>query len=109
MQRVVGVLKPLNTALPMTVKTKTGSSDMVTLLNRFGHGLSYKQIEELETCMARKQLANQADGIFIPSTIQAGVFTTFCWDNNDILEETTSMSGADTIALYKWHYDSANC
>ena len=67
---------------------------MVTLLNRLGHGLSYSQIEQLETSIANKQLSQQEDGVFLPSVIQPGVFATFCWDNIDLLEET--LSGANT-------------
>ena len=31
---------------PMTVKSLAGSSEVITILNRFGHGLSYSQVEE---------------------------------------------------------------
>ena len=46
---------PKHLLLPMTVKSLTGNAELVTLLNRFGHGLSYSQIEELETAIAEQQ------------------------------------------------------
>ena len=42
--------------LPMTVKSLTGNAKRVTLLHRFGHGLSYSQIEELEITIAEQQI-----------------------------------------------------
>ena len=42
---------------------------------------------KIETLMAEEELEKQS---LIPSNIQPNVFSTFCWDNNDILEETLS-------------------
>ena len=47
---------PKHVVLPMTVKSLTGSSEVITILNRFGHGLSYSQVEETETALAEKQV-----------------------------------------------------
>ena len=44
---------PKHILLPMAIKSMTGSSEEVKLLNRSGHGLSYTQIEEVETAMAQ--------------------------------------------------------
>ena len=43
-------------ALPMTMKGITGSSEVVTLLNRFGHGVSYSKLEQIETAMTKRQI-----------------------------------------------------
>lgn len=89
-----GILKtPKHIALPLTVKSLTGSSDLVTMLNHFGHGLSYHSIEEVETAIAEAQLSSQQGRSFLPSNIQENVPAIFCWDNNDILEETLSGKG----------------
>lgn len=81
---------PKHVALPLTVKSLTGNAEVITLLNRFGHGLSYTQILELETALAEKQISSQRDGVLLPSVCQPGIPATFCWDNNDIQEETLS-------------------
>ena len=81
---------PKHVTLPLTVKSLTGNAELVTILNRFGHALSYSQIEELETALAEKEIAKEQDGIIVPSTCSMGVPAVFCWDNNDLLEETLS-------------------
>ena len=48
---------PKHVTLPLTVKSLTGNAEPVTILNRFGHALSYSQIEELETPLAEKEIA----------------------------------------------------
>ena len=47
----------------MTVKSLTGNAELVTLLNRFGHGLSYSQIEELETAIAEQQITRDEEDV----------------------------------------------
>ena len=81
---------PKHVPLPMTVKSLTGSAELVTLLNRFGHGLSYSQIEELETAIAEQQITNLRNGVLLPTVCSPSVSAVFCWDNNDLQEETLS-------------------
>ena len=57
----------------MTMKGKTGCSEIVTLLNRLGHGISYTHIEKLETAMAMRQVKKYEAGSFVPSNTQLGV------------------------------------
>ena len=49
---------PKHVALPITLKGMTGSSEAVTLINKFGHGLSYSRVLEMETAIATRELAN---------------------------------------------------
>ena len=81
---------PKHVPLPITVKSLTGSAELVTLLNRFGHGLSYSQIEELETAIAEQQITNLHNGVLLPTVCSPSVSAVFCWDNNDLQEETLS-------------------
>ena len=81
---------PKHIALPVTVKSLTGNAEVITLLNRFGHGLSYSQIEELETAIAEQQISNSNDGVVLPSACSPSIPAVFCWDNNDLQEETLS-------------------
>ena len=81
---------PKHVVLPMTVKSLTGNVELITILNRFGHGLSYSQIEEVETALAEMQIAKRQNGVFVPSVCYPDVPGVFCWDNNDLQEETLS-------------------
>ena len=72
----------------------TGSKNAVTLLNRFGHGISYTELEEVQTAMAKCHLDRATDGeAFFPSNINPSLRVSLCFDNNDINEETLSGSG----------------
>ena len=68
------------------VKNLTGNSELVTIVNVFGHALSYSQIKELETALAEKEIAKEQHGIIVPNVCSMGVPAVFCWDNNDLLE-----------------------
>lgn len=61
------VKTPKHVVLPMTVKSLTGNVELITILNRFGHSLSYSQVEELETALADIQIAKQQNGVLIPN------------------------------------------
>ena len=78
----------------MAVKQLTGSAKVVTLLNRFGHALSLPQINEIEVSTAETVLQRDLQA-FVPTSIcQGGHFVHFCWDNNNLNENT--LSGANT-------------
>ena len=87
------VKTPKHVSLAMAVKNLTGSSQVVTLINRFGHSISYNELLEMEVSMALKQIKRQQEGIILPSNINTHVFSSICWDNNDLNEHTLSGSG----------------
>ena len=88
------VKTPKHVALPLALKHITGSTRAVTILNRFGHGISESQLSEYESAMAYRQIQQQeAHMATVPSNIKSFGFTVFCWDNNDIHEETPSGAG----------------
>ena len=74
--------------LQNTLSCLTGNAELITILNRLGHGLSYSQIEEMETSLAELQIAKDQSGVLIPSSCSPGVPGILCWDNNDLQEET---------------------
>ena len=91
--------------LAMYIKHLTGFKQLITLLNRMGHCLSYEEIAQLETGLANESLA-RADysGILIPTNINPGVFIQMAPDNNDIYEETKdgkNTTHATTLAIYQ--------
>ena len=72
----------------------TRSEQLVTMLNRLGHGYSSSRIEEDENALAERFLASVGpDGVFLPSNIDRGSSVIFCWDNNNLMEETVSGGG----------------
>ena len=74
---------PKHVVLTMTVNSLTGNVELITILNRFGHGLSYSQTEEVETALAEMQIAKRQNGVFVSSVCYPNVPGVFCWDNND--------------------------
>ena len=89
-----GKVKPTkHITLPFAVKSLTGNVELVHILNRLGHSLSYSQVEEIDTALCLQKLSLSDGQPVLPRDIHAGVFTTLAWDNIDRLEETVSGKG----------------
>ncbi|MES9879419.1 MAG: hypothetical protein ABW185_00875 [Sedimenticola sp.] len=88
---------PKHLLLGMSVRHLTGSAELITLLNRFGHCVSYSTLLELETAMCNSIAIRQS---VIPPTIQrrGNIVTHLCWDNFDLLEETPTGAGTTHTA-----------
>ncbi|KAK3747382.1 hypothetical protein QZH41_002637 [Actinostola sp. cb2023] len=85
---------PKQILLSYGVKTLTGNVEVIRMLNRFGHGVSYSQLEENDTALCLQKLAaNLNQTTILPGTIQPNVFTNLAWDNIDRLEETLTGKG----------------
>lgn len=57
--------------------------------------MGYYMIKCLKLRLAESQLEAQEDtGVVLPKVVSPNVFTIFCWDNIDLLEET--LSGRET-------------
>ena len=63
--------------------TVTGSVDAVHWLNRFGHSISYDEINALETKLAEEQVNNQTIKSLVPTHTQLRNFVNFCFNNCD--------------------------
>ena len=74
--------------LALSVKRKTGSKHMITWLNKLGHGISYDEVNFVETSLAKEMVKNQQLKSYTPSSVQPFQFLTFVWDNNDINPES---------------------
>jgi len=88
-----GKLKPpKHILLPYAVKSLTGNVELIHTLNRFGHGVSYSLLQEIDTaiCLQKLLLKNE---VSLPLDLCPGIFTTLAWDNIDCLEETLSGGG----------------
>lgn len=80
--------------LPWGVKSLTGNVEVIRVLNRLGHSISYSKLEELDTVLCLQKQAQEADkGVILPSTSHPCVPTALAFDNIDRLEETLSGGG----------------
>ena len=68
------------------------------MVNRCGHGISYTQLEEIDTALYIQKMnaAESEDKVPLPDNIHPHVSTTLAWDNiwtAACAEYTTSCSG----------------
>jgi hypothetical protein len=85
---------PKHILLPYAVKTLTGNIEIIQTLNKFGHGMSYSQLEENDTALCLQKLATGLNQkVVLPASIKPHVFTNLAWDNIDRLEETLTGKG----------------
>ena len=82
---------PKSLTLGLTVRHLTGSSRIVSLLNKLGHCASWDTVLSLDTSLA--QLTLEEGGDKIPKGFSKRAPTTLVWDNIDFGEETLSGRG----------------
>ena len=80
---------PKSLALGLTIRHMTGSSNLQSLISRFGHCSSYDTICRLETALAAKQLHASPE---LPVGFRKD-FAVLVYDNIDFAEETLSGAG----------------
>lgn len=77
-----------------SLKTLTGNIEVIQLLNKFGHGVSYSQLEENDTALCLWKLATSINQrVALLASIKPYIFTNLAWDNIDRLEETLTGKG----------------
>ena len=86
---------PKHVQLGLTVTLKTDSVSTIRWLNRFGHSISYDEINGTEATLAEEQLNNENVCRYVPNNIQPGMFVTFVYDDCD--HNTESL---DNVTLY---------
>ena len=59
---------PKHIMLPFAVKSLTGNTELIRTLNRLGHGVSYSQVEEIDTALCLKKLERSQTGVALAST-----------------------------------------
>ena len=69
--------------LGIALKRKTGSRKIIQWLNRFGHSLSYKEVNVVETHLAEEQSNHECHKRYVPNNIQPSTMVTFVYDNCD--------------------------
>ena len=81
--RVAKKRVPKYVQLGLTVKRKTGSVSTIRLLNRFGHCISYDEINATKTMLVEERLINENARRYLPNNIQPDMFVTLVYDNCD--------------------------
>ncbi|KAG1650788.1 hypothetical protein GQR58_027743 [Nymphon striatum] len=87
---------PKSILLPSCVKSLTNSTEVINILCKYGHGVSYTLLEELETEYAISLIEDaqsNPENVFVPVEFSAENEIVTVWDNIDDLEETLSGSG----------------
>ena len=78
--------------LPNAVKSLTGNVELISILNRLSHAVSYSMKQEIDTALCMEKLSS-GDDVPLPTDLRPGSFTSLAWDNIDRLEETLSGGG----------------
>lgn len=71
--------------LAFAVKSLTGHVQLIRILNRFGHCVSYNVLEESDTSLCMYK--SEQDGVILPDQGKSYVPATLAWDNTNRLDE----------------------
>lgn len=94
------VKTPKSILLPSIVKTLTNDTELITALNRLGHGISYTTLMEIQTENAYMIVDQQIQsGCVLPINCLKEVFSIYVADNIDRKEET--LSGIANFNLFR--------
>ena len=82
--------------MPSCIKSLTDCTELINIVCRYGHGISFTILEELETEYAINMIQDaQIDPnfVFIPEELVPDTPIITVWDNIDQLEETLTGAG----------------
>ena len=83
------VKTPKHVSLAMSTHHLTGSKQIIILLNRMGHCISYDEMKSVDASLATEVLAQSEEyDTVLPSNISPGSFIQMGSDNDDFNEET---------------------
>ena len=85
------LLIPKHVLLPFTIKSMTGNIELIKIMNKLGHSISYSKLYEVDTAYAVQKLLSSLT--LIPEGIQSSCQVSLVYDNIDRLEETLSGGG----------------
>lgn len=83
------VKTPKSLLLQCVIKSLTNNTEIITLLNRLGYGVSYSTLSEMRTENAYRIADEQANAdVILPETLEQVVFSIYVADNIDRNKET---------------------
>ena len=107
---------PKHLLLPYAVKTLTGNIEIIRTLNKFGHGVSYSQLEEKDTALFLQKLATGLNHrVALPASIKPYVFTNLAWIDlrrlslDRALQWSINFSQIFCVCFIVFLYMSAGC
>ena len=101
------VRTPKSLLLQCVVKSLTNNTEIITILNRLGHGVSYSTLSEMLTENAYKITDQQAFAdVILPETLAKVLFAIYVADNIDRNEETLSGNHISKIPYFEDIYFS---
>ena len=75
---------PKHVLLPYAIKTLTRNTEIIRILNKSGHGMSYTQLDENDTALCLEKLASTLEEkVSLPASVKPRVFTNLTWDKTD--------------------------
>ena len=82
---------PKSILFPYTMKSLTNNTEIINLTNKFGHGISYTLLEEIETEIAFQRMeVDYFDGVVLPRGCKEETSSLYVGDNIDNEEQTLS-------------------
>ena len=80
------VKSPKHILLPSAIRSLTGTVELISMLNRLGHGVSYSKLLEMETalCLMKLNMPQQMS-VCLPQNILPCTSTIVAFDNIDRL------------------------
>ena len=77
--------------LPFAIKSMTRNVELIKVINKLGHGVSYTKLAEADTAYAIQKISTNSD--LIPEEIQPNQQASMVYEKFDCLEETPSGAG----------------
>ena len=98
---------PKQVGLALHILKKTRSKNLVTILNRLGHSVSYNSAQRCLTTVANEvNEKEEKEGIFIPENIVHGCFLQAALDNLNFHSETEDGGSLDATTNIIYQYSS---
>ena len=69
---------PKQILLPYAVKTQTNNVELIQMLNRCGHRITYSQLEKINTGLCLQKMVSASE-ILLPNNISPHVCSTLAW------------------------------
>ncbi|XP_035987004.1 uncharacterized protein LOC118560224 [Fundulus heteroclitus] len=88
---------PKSLTLGLTLHHLTGSFQVVHMVSKLGHCVSWESVVGFETSLAQLQLSR---GLDLPQGFASNNFTVLVWDNVDFGEETSSGKGTTHHTIF---------
>ena len=92
---------PKGVLLPSVIKTLTNNTEIINIIKRLGHGISYSILSEMHTENAYRIHDQQSEDVILPLQSKKETFTIYVADNIDRSEET--LLGNISLIYFVFH------